>query len=47
MLNRAHVIEITKACTVAFMKARKSFRLGARDGFIQPILYRRFDRFSL
>ena len=25
MLNKAHVIEITKACKVAFMKARDSF----------------------
>ena len=24
MLNKAHVIEITKACTVAFMEARNS-----------------------
>ena len=25
MLNKAHVIETTKACKVAFMKARGSF----------------------
>ena len=25
MLNKAHMIKITKACTVTFMKARKSF----------------------
>ena len=25
ILNKAHVIETTKACTVAFMKARSSF----------------------
>ena len=31
MLNKAHVIEITKACTVAFMKARNSLIARCRE----------------
>ena len=30
-LNKAHVIEITKACKVAFMKARDSFVIRYRE----------------
>ena len=30
-LNKAHVIEITKACKVAFMKARDSFVVQYRE----------------
>ena len=30
-LNKAHVIEITKACKVAFMKARESFVVWYRE----------------
>ena len=30
-LNKAHVIEITKACKVAFMKARESFVVQYRE----------------
>ena len=30
MLNKAHVIEITKACAVAFMKARNSLVVRCR-----------------
>ena len=31
MLNKAHVIEIAKACTVAFMKARNSVDVRCRE----------------
>ena len=31
MLNKAHVIEITKACIVAFMKARNSLVVPCRE----------------
>ena len=30
-LNKAHVIEVTKACRVAFMKARESFVVRCRE----------------
>ena len=30
-LNKAHVIEVTKACKVAFMKARDSFVVWYRE----------------
>ena len=30
-LNKAHVIEITKACTVAFMKARNCLVVRCRE----------------
>ena len=31
MLNKAHVIEITKACSVLFMKARSSLTVRCRE----------------
>ena len=31
MLNKAHVIEITKACSVLFMKARSSLAVRCRE----------------
>ena len=34
-LNKAHVIEITKACKVAFMKARDSFVIRYREEHVK------------
>ena len=31
MLNEAHVIEMTKACTVTFMKARNNLAFRCRE----------------